>query len=249
MKSQTPNERENTAQEVNSRAATAPLAGAVQAPGVKAVAEKASKENSENGETPQNPQQTSFNAVLNSADPADFSSRGQTATPESHSVAAQTVIQKVAEAAEQMRSDGRSNVELRVRLSDGQEISVRLQVTRGGEMHAILKTSSEPLREALQQRWTEFSTQAGEKSLRVVTPVFEAPGSPGGGVNDFDQQQQQQRRDPESWRQDSSRDEFLQNHPRFSALRAATRAGAGISQTPNQTQTREQSEAGLALYA
>ena len=54
---------------------------------------------------------------------------------------ASSILRHVAEANERMRSDGRSSVELQVRLRDGQELIIQVRM-RGGEFQPVFKTES-----------------------------------------------------------------------------------------------------------
>lgn len=239
MKSSVPNE---TVTAAASRAAHS-LANATSTGAIKSEAKDSSQSDNESGQSPQNGEQTLFNNPLNKPDAVNFMPADKIQSARETQMQAVTVVHQIADAAERMRSDGRANVELQVRLNDGQEVSVKLQMTRGGELRAILKTDSEPLREALQQRWTEFASQSKDNGLRAATPVFESPGSAGGGVNDFSQQ-----RDPQSRQQDFAQNENLPNHLRFALPRATTQSAAQTSIAAAPTPTIA-AEAGLALYA
>jgi hypothetical protein len=87
-------------------------------------------------------------------------------------------LNEVMEAADKMTSDGQSQVELQVNLGDGQQLTVRLQMSEGS-FHPIFKTESPELRQAIEQSWAGFRSSASERGLDIATPVFESPSSGG----------------------------------------------------------------------
>ena len=94
------------------------------------------------------------------------------------------------ESADKMRSDGKTHVEVQVKLDDGQQVTVRLQMSQGS-VHPIFKTESPELRQAIEQNWAGFRSGASERGLEIATPVFESPGSEG-GFNAFANRDQSQ---------------------------------------------------------
>jgi len=104
--------------------------------------------------------------------------------------AATTTLNQVLESADKMRSDGKTHVEVQVKLDDGQQVTVRLQMSQGS-VHPIFKTESPELRQAIEQNWAGFRSGASERGLEIATPVFESPGSEG-GFNAFANRDQSQ---------------------------------------------------------
>jgi hypothetical protein len=96
---------------------------------------------------------------------------------------ASTALNQVMEAADKMTSAGSSHVEVQVNLGDGQQLSVRLQLSQGA-VHAVFKAASPEMRQAIEQNWSGFRTGASERGLQISTPVFESPSS-GGNFNTF----------------------------------------------------------------
>ena len=97
--------------------------------------------------------------------------------------AAASTLTQVLETADKMRSDGQSRVEMQVKLDDGQQITVRLQLSQGA-IHPIFKTESPELRQAIEQGWTSFRSAASDRGLQIATPVFES-SSTGSSFNSF----------------------------------------------------------------
>jgi hypothetical protein len=91
------------------------------------------------------------------------------------------------EAAERMRSDGKSSVEVQVRLHDGQELTIQLRMN-AGEVQSVIKTNSSDLRAALEQNWSQFTSVSADRGLRMVAPVFASGQS---GLGDFSQGREQ----------------------------------------------------------
>ncbi|MDD5348796.1 MAG: hypothetical protein PHQ12_01175 [Chthoniobacteraceae bacterium] len=98
------------------------------------------------------------------------------------------ILHHTLETAERMRSDGRGNVEIQVRLHDGQELTIQLRMN-AGECQPVFKTESADLRAALEHHWSQFTSTSADRGLRIAAPVFETPQS---GLGDFQQRQQHQ---------------------------------------------------------
>ena len=96
---------------------------------------------------------------------------------------ANTTLRQVFDTADQMRSDGKTHVEVQLKLDDGQQLTVRLQMSQGA-LQPVFKTESSELRQAIEQNWSGFRSSASERGLEISTPVFESP-SGGGAFNSF----------------------------------------------------------------
>jgi hypothetical protein len=88
-------------------------------------------------------------------------------------------LSRVMDTAATMRTSSQNRVEMQLKLDDGQEITVRLQMTQG-VVRPIFKTESTELRQALEQGWAGFRSAASEKGLDIARPVFESAGSESG---------------------------------------------------------------------
>jgi hypothetical protein len=130
------------------------------------------------------PAQTAPTAAFSIATPASFtqSVAGTPAALPGHELA-NTTLNQVMESADKMQSDGKSNVALQVKLDDGQQISIHLQITQGS-IRPVFKTESPELRQAIEQNWAGFRSAASERGLNISTPVFESPSS-GGSFNAY----------------------------------------------------------------
>jgi len=120
-------------------------------------------------------------ATLSTSAPATFI--GKTIVANAPAITPQSALtsgtlNQVMEAADKMTSDGQSQVELQVNLGDGQQLTVRLQMSQGS-FHPIFKTESPELRQAIEQNWAGFRSSASERGLEIATPVFESPSSGG----------------------------------------------------------------------
>ena len=116
---------------------------------------------------------------------------------------AETIVKQVIDSASSMTSDGRSNVELQVKLRDGTEISIKLQMTEG-RIQPTFKTDSTELRQAIEQNWAQFSSKSASGNSLIANPVFESPKM-NSGANDLSQQQQGGRQQSsETWAGESS---------------------------------------------
>lgn len=118
-------------------------------------------------------------SISNSAASAGKVSPGNPAAAMPEQGFASTTLNQVMESADKMTSDGKTRVEMQVNLDDGQQITVRLQMTQGS-LHPIFKTESPELRQAIEQNWAGFRSGASERGLQISAPVFESPGSEGG---------------------------------------------------------------------
>ena len=108
---------------------------------------------------------------------AKASTAGTAAMPEQR--LASTALNQVMESADKMTSDGSSHVQVQVKLDDGQQLIVRLQMSQG-TVHATFKTESPELRQAIEQSWTGFRSGASERGLQISNPVFESSSGEGG---------------------------------------------------------------------
>ena len=136
-----------------------------------------------------------------------------------------TTLNQVIESADTMRSDGKTHVELQLKLDDGQLITVRLQMSQGS-IHPIFKTESPELRQAIEQNWAGFRSGASERGLDIAAPVFESPSS-GGGFGAFGNRDQsrQSAGDPNS-SETESRETFSQPGLRPGKKQSATQPSA-----------------------
>lgn len=139
----------------------------------------------------------------NAADPAmplSANAASASAQPEppqnvAHAEQVTRVLNTVTEAIERLQSDGRTNVEMQIKLRDGEQVTVKLQM-QAGEVRTIFKTDSSELREAISRAWSNFSSSSAERGVRVTTPVFESPGAQP-GLNDFNNQRHDRREQAE----------------------------------------------------
>jgi hypothetical protein len=92
---------------------------------------------------------------------------------------ASTALDQVLEAADKMTSTSSSHVEVQVNLADGQQLTVRLQMSQGS-IQPVFKSASPELRQAIEQNWSGFRTGASERGLEISNPVFESPSSQAG---------------------------------------------------------------------
>jgi len=90
-----------------------------------------------------------------------------------HAADATKVIDQIERALERMRTQGNQRIELRLPLQDGGEVVVKLQI-EAGQVSALFRTDSQGLREALESRWTQFTTTSSERVLKVGSAVFES---------------------------------------------------------------------------
>jgi hypothetical protein len=104
---------------------------------------------------------------------------------------ASRLFEEVSQAIERLRTDGRTNVELQIKLHDGGQLIVKVQM-HAGEVKTIFKTDSAEWREAIAQGWSSFSSDSANRGMRVTNPVFESPAAQS-GLNDFDNPRQQRR--------------------------------------------------------
>jgi len=148
---------------------------------------------------------------------------------------ANTALNKVIESADKMRSDGKTSVELQVKLDDGQQLSVRLQMTQG-TIRPVFKTESPELRQAIEQNWAGFKSSASERGLEIATPVFESPGS-GSGFNPYGNRDQSRQSAG-----DPSDTEAMESSP-------APGIGTGAKPVLSQPQTASQTGSAVQMYA
>jgi hypothetical protein len=96
------------------------------------------------------------------------------------------VFNAITDTVERLQTDGHTNVEMQLKLADGQQLTVRLQL-HAGEVRATFRTDSHDWRDAITRGWSDFSSSAADRGLRITNPVFEAP-NPQPGFNQFEQQ-------------------------------------------------------------
>jgi len=101
-----------------------------------------------------------------------------------------TVVQRTLEATERLRASGNEQLEVKVRLDSGHEVTVSLHLSQG-EIKPTFLTDSAELRHALENHWSQFSDQNPDRSVRITTPVF-ASTQTESGQNNLGQKQ----RDP-----------------------------------------------------
>ena len=92
---------------------------------------------------------------------------------------ASTALDQVMDAADKLTSSSTTHVEVQVNLADGQQLTVRLQMSQGS-IQPTFKSASPELRQAIEQNWSGFRTGATERGLEISNPVFESPSSQAG---------------------------------------------------------------------
>ena len=110
---------------------------------------------------------------------------------------AEAVVKQVLDSAARMTSDGQRNVELQVKLTDGTQIAIKLQLV-DGRIQPTFKTDSLELRQAIEQNWSQFSSGSTARTGQITPPIFETPGAHA-GMNDSSQQQQGRQQPQEAW--------------------------------------------------
>jgi hypothetical protein len=143
------------------------------------------------------------------------------ATASSNQLATATLNQ-VLESADKMTSDGKTSVQVQVKLDDGQQLTVRLQMSQGS-VHPIFKTESPELRQAIEQNWSGFRSAASDRGLEIATPVFESPNS-GGSFNPYGNRDQS--------RQSAGDQSDAEGFQTFS--QPGSQSGGNASATPSQ---------------
>ena len=73
---------------------------------------------------------------------------------------------------EKFQQTGHTNVQLDLKVSDNEDIKIRLTL-RGGEIRSTFITESPELRDALQKGWPEFSQNSRDKGHRFSDPAFQ----------------------------------------------------------------------------
>jgi hypothetical protein len=216
-----------TSLQKDAAAATAAARASQASPGAKAVSA---------GQAQQDPQAP---AAQGAQSPAFSMPNTVTLTPNAATIqaspvlpqqqAASTALRQVVESADQMRSDGKTNVEVQVKLDDGQQLTVRLQMSQGS-VHPIFKTESPELRQAIEQNWAGFRSSASERGLQISTPVFESPSGQG-AFNSFGSHDQSREPagDPSDAEVPYPRSGLLPaNRPTVSQTPAASPIGSGV---------------------
>ncbi len=112
------------------------------------------------------------------------------------------VFNVVTEAAERLRSDGHTNVEMQIKLRDGEQITIKLQL-HAGEVRVVFKTESREWREAITRGWSAFTSNSAERGLRTTAPVFESPTAQN-ETPDFNRRHQDGSDQPNEMRRDNS---------------------------------------------
>jgi len=97
---------------------------------------------------------------------------------------------------ERLQTDGHTNVEMKVKLPDGQQLTVRLQL-HAGEVRAVFRTDSAEWREAITRGWSDIAGNSGERGVRLTDPAFESPGTHA-GFDNLNQQPRDRHDDAES---------------------------------------------------
>jgi len=105
------------------------------------------------------------------------------------------IFNAITETIERLHTDGHTNVEMKVKLPDGEQLTVKLQLD-AGEVRAIFKTNSTQWREAITRGWSEIAGNSAEHGVRLTNPVFESTGAYA-GLADLNQQSRDRRRDAE----------------------------------------------------
>lgn len=151
---------------------------------------------------------------------------------------AATVINHIFDNVKRMHSDGQANMQIQVKLGDGTEVAIKLQLRDGG-VQPVFKTESTELRQALERSWDQFSSQSTERGVRVTTPVFESPDLQTGG-NDLNQHRGQQQHSADTWQGDAPA-------PAWRAGREA--AGRRDNPPRRNASSLARTDTGLELYA
>jgi hypothetical protein len=86
------------------------------------------------------------------------------------------IAERTLEAAVRLRATGPERIELSVQLASGDRLTIQLQLANG-EVTPHFHTSSESLRTALEQNWSQFSERAGDRGVRLTAPVFDVNSS------------------------------------------------------------------------
>ena len=164
---------------------------------------------------------------------------------------AEAVVKQVLDSAARMSSDGQRNVELQVKLTDGTQIAIKLQLV-DGRIQPTFKTDSLELRQAIEQNWSQFSSGSTARTGQITPPIFETPNAHS-GMNDFSQQQGGRQQPQEAWMGENTPQfgQFSQGNRRQgetagqpTGTPAAQPAAAPAPAAPRVAQT-----AGLDLYA
>jgi hypothetical protein len=150
------------------------------------------------------------------------------------------VIEHVHQAIERFRTNtDQRQVNIDLRLHDGQQLSISLQM-EGGEVKTLFKAESESMRQALEQSWAQFQARPSDRGVRLATAVFEAPPSQNGFNSDPRQQGQRERAFAEAHQQQ-------QENP-FAPL-ARGRGLCLATYAPISRPERAAASAGLQIYA
>ncbi len=96
------------------------------------------------------------------------------------------VVERTADAAVRLRAAGSERIEVAVQLESGDHLTIQLRIANG-EVTTHFRTSSEGLRTALEQNWTQFSDRASDRGVRMIQPVFDVSQS-SSNMTDLSQQ-------------------------------------------------------------
>jgi hypothetical protein len=98
------------------------------------------------------------------------------------------IVERTLDAALRMRAAGSDRIEISVHLESGDRLTIQLRLANG-EVTPFIRTSSDGLRNALEQNWTQFSDRASDRGVRLTPPVFDVNQS-GSNMTDLSQQRQ-----------------------------------------------------------
>lgn len=111
------------------------------------------------------------------------------------------LFKAITETIERLHTDSHTNVEMKVKLPDGQQLTVRLQL-HAGEVRAVFRTDSAEWREAITRGWSDIAGNSAEHGVRLTDPAFESPGTQA-GFDNLNQQPRDRRDDAESTANDA----------------------------------------------
>ncbi len=92
------------------------------------------------------------------------------------------LIERVEEVAHQVASLGEKQVDLKIDLAAGQQVSVRVSM-HGGQVHTSFRTETPELRDALAGAWHTFTRQADASTVSWAEPNFASTVAAGFGGN------------------------------------------------------------------
>jgi hypothetical protein len=103
-----------------------------------------------------------------------------------HHVEVVRIAERTIEAAVRLRATGPERIEVNVQLESGDRLTIRLQLANG-EVTPTFHSTSEGLRTALEQNWSQFSDRASDRGVRLTSPVFDVNSS-SSNMSDLGQQ-------------------------------------------------------------